>query len=213
MPTKGEPKTQEEQSRSHPHDIAKKRQNIIQVQIPESAIRHRKSNPHGFDSIHIRIKEVGSTRPVMLLMRVELESLNYDEIVPEDQETIIQFVGPHRGRKLVIGVWQGQMEEMHEKQPQLCLLRRTLYRRISMESLEQKNQRRGRTFDTRESKHLLDAMGINTGCLYHALGLGGSGLTELPRGCDHRKDKRMKQLIEGTDSANHEFDGRMYIWT
>ena len=35
-------------------------------------------------------------------------------------------------------------------------------------------------------------------------------LLELPKGCDYWKDKRMIDMINGTDSFTHEFDGCMY---
>lgn len=35
-------------------------------------------------------------------------------------------------------------------------------------------------------------------------------LTELPRGCEYWNDKRMVQLVNGTESHVHTFDGRMY---
>ena len=35
-------------------------------------------------------------------------------------------------------------------------------------------------------------------------------LLELPKGCDYWRDKRMTDMINGTDSHTHEFDGCMY---
>ena len=47
-------------------------------------------------------------------------------------------------------------------------------------------------------------------CLNDALFIGAMAMLELPRGCDYWRDKRMTDLIRGTDSYTHEFDGCMY---
>ena len=40
--------------------------------------------------------------------------------------------------------------------------------------------------------------------------MGSPALLELPRGCDYWKDRRMTDLVEGTVSHEHKFDGCMY---
>ena len=47
-------------------------------------------------------------------------------------------------------------------------------------------------------------------CLHHAILINAMALLELPKGCDYWKDKRMIDMINGTDSFTHEFDGCMY---
>ena len=40
--------------------------------------------------------------------------------------------------------------------------------------------------------------------------MGSPALLELPRGCDYWKDRRMNDLVEGTVSHEHKFDGCIY---
>lgn len=47
-------------------------------------------------------------------------------------------------------------------------------------------------------------------CLLRAIDIGGMALMELPRGCDYWHDKRLVEVIEGTENHCHEFDGCMY---
>ena len=47
-------------------------------------------------------------------------------------------------------------------------------------------------------------------CLNHAIYINAMALLELPKGCDYWRDKRMTDMINGTDSHTHEFDGCMY---
>lgn len=46
--------------------------------------------------------------------------------------------------------------------------------------------------------------------LIHTLDIDAVALLELPRSCDYWKDERMLQMIDGTDSNVHDFDGCMY---
>ena len=46
--------------------------------------------------------------------------------------------------------------------------------------------------------------------LSELINLGSPALLELPRGCDYWKDRRMTDLVEGTVSHEHKFDGCMY---
>ena len=47
-------------------------------------------------------------------------------------------------------------------------------------------------------------------CLNEALFIGAKAMLELPRGCDYWRDKRMMDMVRGTDSNTHGFDGCMY---
>ena len=49
-----------------------------------------------------------------------------------------------------------------------------------------------------------------TDLLVHALLIGAPALMELPRGCDYWHDKRMTDLLGGTEHVVHSFDGCMY---
>ena len=46
--------------------------------------------------------------------------------------------------------------------------------------------------------------------LSELINMGSPALLELPRGCDYWKDRRMTDLVEGTVSHEHKFDGCMY---
>ena len=46
--------------------------------------------------------------------------------------------------------------------------------------------------------------------LSEPINMGSPALLELPRGCDYWKDRRMTDLVEGTVSHEHKFDGCMY---
>ena len=46
--------------------------------------------------------------------------------------------------------------------------------------------------------------------LSELINMGSPALLELPRGCDYWKDRRMIDLVEGTVSHEHKFDGCMY---
>ena len=46
--------------------------------------------------------------------------------------------------------------------------------------------------------------------LSELINMGSPALLELPRGCDYWKDRRMADLVEGTVSHEHKFDGCMY---
>ena len=46
--------------------------------------------------------------------------------------------------------------------------------------------------------------------LSELINIGSPALLELPRGCDYWKDRRMTDLVEGTVSHEHKFDGCMY---
>ena len=46
--------------------------------------------------------------------------------------------------------------------------------------------------------------------LSEIINMGSPALLELPRGCDYWKDRRMTDLVEGTVSHEHKFDGCMY---
>jgi hypothetical protein len=47
-------------------------------------------------------------------------------------------------------------------------------------------------------------------CLQRVHEMCAMALLELPRGCDYWNDERMKFMVNGTNSAVHEFDGCMY---
>ena len=47
-------------------------------------------------------------------------------------------------------------------------------------------------------------------CLNEALFIGAKAMLELPRGCDYWRDKRMMDMVRGTDSNTDGFDGCMY---
>ena len=51
---------------------------------------------------------------------------------------------------------------------------------------------------------------VFTSLLCELISLGSPALLELPRGCDYWKDRRMTDLVEGTISHEHKFDGCMY---
>ena len=51
---------------------------------------------------------------------------------------------------------------------------------------------------------------VFTSLLCELINLGSPALLELPRGCDFWKDRRMTDLVEGTISHEHKFDGCMY---
>ena len=51
---------------------------------------------------------------------------------------------------------------------------------------------------------------VFTSLLCELIHLGSPALLELPRGCDYWKDRRMTDLVEGTISHEHKFDGCMY---
>ena len=51
---------------------------------------------------------------------------------------------------------------------------------------------------------------VFTSLLCELINLGSPALLELPRGCDYWKDRRMTDLVEGTISHEHKFDGCMY---
>ena len=46
--------------------------------------------------------------------------------------------------------------------------------------------------------------------LSELINMGSPALLELPRGCDYWKNRRMTDLVEGTVSHEHKFDGCMY---
>ena len=55
-----------------------------------------------------------------------------------------------------------------------------------------------------------------TDFLMRAIDIGAPALMELPRGCDYWRDKRMIDLVDGTENTEHAFDGCMYglkIWS
>ena len=49
-----------------------------------------------------------------------------------------------------------------------------------------------------------------TDILIHALVIGAPALMELPRGCDYWHDRRMTDLLDGTEHFEHSFNGCMY---
>ena len=51
---------------------------------------------------------------------------------------------------------------------------------------------------------------VFTSVLSELINMGSPALLELPRGCDYWKDRRMTELVEGTVSHEHKFDGCMY---
>ena len=51
---------------------------------------------------------------------------------------------------------------------------------------------------------------VFTSVLCELINMGSPALLELPRGCDYWKDRRMTDLVEGTVSHEHKFDGCMY---
>ena len=51
---------------------------------------------------------------------------------------------------------------------------------------------------------------VFTSVLSELINMGSPALLELPRGCDYWKDRRMTDLVEGTVSHEHKFDGCMY---
>ena len=51
---------------------------------------------------------------------------------------------------------------------------------------------------------------VFTSLLCELINLGSPALLELPRGCDYWKDRRMTDLVDGTISHQHKFDGCMY---
>ena len=51
---------------------------------------------------------------------------------------------------------------------------------------------------------------VFTSILSELITMGSPALLELPRGCDYWKDRRMTDLVEGTVSHEHKFDGCMY---
>ena len=51
---------------------------------------------------------------------------------------------------------------------------------------------------------------VFTSVLDELIGMGSPALLELPRGCDYWRDQRMIDLVEGTVSREHKFDGCMY---
>ena len=51
---------------------------------------------------------------------------------------------------------------------------------------------------------------VFTSILCELITMGSPALLELPRGCDYWKDRRMTDLVEGTVSHEHKFDGCMY---
>ena len=51
---------------------------------------------------------------------------------------------------------------------------------------------------------------VFTSLLCELINLGSPALLELPRGCDYWRDRRMTDLVEGTISHEHKFDGCMY---
>ena len=51
---------------------------------------------------------------------------------------------------------------------------------------------------------------VFTSVLSELINMGSPAWLELPRGCDYWKDRRMTDLVEGTVSHEHKFDGCMY---
>ena len=51
---------------------------------------------------------------------------------------------------------------------------------------------------------------VFTSVLCELINMRSPALLELPRGCDYWKDRRMTDLVEGTVSHEHKFDGCMY---
>ena len=51
---------------------------------------------------------------------------------------------------------------------------------------------------------------VFTSVLCELINMISQALLELPRGCDYWKDRRMTDLVEGTVSHEHKFDGCMY---
>jgi len=51
---------------------------------------------------------------------------------------------------------------------------------------------------------------VFTSVLCELINMGSPALLELSRGCDYWKDRRMTDLVEGTVSHEHKFDGCMY---
>ena len=51
---------------------------------------------------------------------------------------------------------------------------------------------------------------VFTDLLVHAIDVEAPALMELPRGCDYWRDKRMTDLVNGTENVEHAFDGCMY---
>ena len=51
---------------------------------------------------------------------------------------------------------------------------------------------------------------VFTSLLCELINLGSPALLELPGGCDYWKDRRMTDLVDGTISHQHKFDGCMY---
>ena len=51
---------------------------------------------------------------------------------------------------------------------------------------------------------------VFTDLLVHAIDIEAPALMELPRGCDYWRDKRMTDLVDGTENVEHAFDGCMY---
>ena len=51
---------------------------------------------------------------------------------------------------------------------------------------------------------------VFTDFLIHAFDIGAPALMELSRGCDYWRDKRMTDLVDGTENVEHAFDGCTY---
>lgn len=47
-------------------------------------------------------------------------------------------------------------------------------------------------------------------CLLKVIDMDAMALLELPNGCDYWKDDRIKEMVEGTHSCDHRFDGCMF---
>lgn len=47
-------------------------------------------------------------------------------------------------------------------------------------------------------------------CLLRVIEMNGMDLLELPNGCDYWRDPRMIELMDGTETHDHRFDGCMY---